>query len=288
MNYLVFLILRLFVSITNIMSFRALYVFSDIIYFFLYKVFAYRKATVRKNFLKAFPDLDKSTLKKYCRSYYHFLCDLLLEGFKGMNMEPEEIMKRHKIINPELANQYFETGKSIIAVAGHYGNWEWGAFSGGIQLKSPMVAFYKPISNKYVERYMRKRRTQFRCELVSIYETFHTFAKYKDTPVLYIMVADQSPNKVEQSYWVNFLNTDTACLHGPEKYSRMYQIPVIYIDIQRVKRGFYEITLKRVVDNPSTIQEGGITAKFMQLLEQTIRTNPPYWLWSHRRWKHTR
>ena len=35
-------------------------------------------------------------------------------------------------------------------------------------------------------------------------------------------------------------------------------------------------------------REGEITEMFAHRLEQTIRKEPAYWLWSHKRWKMTR
>ena len=81
---------------------------------------------------------------------------------------------------------------------------------------------------------------------------------------------------------------ETACIHGPEKYAKMYNYPIIFIDIQRVKRGFYEIELSTLVENPIELTNGEITKLYMNKLEEVIRKNPENWLWSHRRWKHKR
>ena len=36
------------------------------------------------------------------------------------------------------------------------------------------------------------------------------------------------------------------------------------------------------------LPEHEITRRFFQMLEETIRRNPPYYLWTHNRWKRTR
>lgn len=97
------------------------------------------------------------------------------------------------------------------------------------------------------------------------------------------------PSNVKECYWLPFLNhPDTPWLHGPEKYARLYNLPVIYIDIQRVKRGYYELTLSTLVENPAELPNGEITAMYARKLEQIITAEPTYWLWSHRRWKRKR
>jgi len=65
----------------------------------------------------------------------------------------------------------------------------------------------------------------------------------------------------------------------------LYNLPVFYIDIQRVKRGFYEVKLSLLSDEPRELSEGEITRKYAQKLEEIIIKKPQDWLWSHRRWK---
>ena len=41
-------------------------------------------------------------------------------------------------------------------------------------------------------------------------------------------------------------------------------------------------------DNPKAHPNYEITETYMKMLQDTIRKNPPYWLWSHNRWKRKR
>lgn len=216
------------------------------------------------------------------------MADLILEGLKGLSMSDEEILKRHKIINPEVPNAIFKEGKSIICVSGHYGNWEWLVFSGNLQINHLVVGIYKAINNPYIETYMHKRRSRNKCYLAPITETYQTFKTLENTPSLFLMFADQSPTNLRDCIWIDFLNQDTPTIHGPEKYAKKYDYPVVYLDMQVVKRGYYELTFTTLVDDPISSPEGEITKKYMKKLEEVICKEPAYWLWSHRRWKHKR
>lgn len=270
------------------LPFRAAYVLSDLFFLIIYYLLSYRKKVVMDNLKKAFPGKDEKQLKKIRIAFYHHLSDLMIEGLKGISMTKKQVMKRHRLLNPEVLQPYYDRGVSVIGVTGHYGNWEWGAFSGGIQVPHKLIALYKPLSNRYLDRYMRRRRAQFNCRLVSIKETWQTFGDTQNETVAYMMVADQSPGKIKESHWVTFLGQDTACLHGPEKYARLYHLPVFYVDIRRKKRGFYEMTLALLAEDEATMEQGELTSLFMKRLEEVIIQEPAYWLWSHRRWKHRR
>ena len=288
MKLLLTFVFLFFVLFIGLVPFFVLYIFSDFIRIILYHIVGYRKVVISQNLIKTFPDLNKDELRKIVGSTYKNLTDILIEGIKSFTMSRAQINKRHHILNPEILNPYFEQGKSIIAVTGHYANWEWGSLSAGLQTNYKVVAFYKPLSNKWIDKFLRWSRSRFGTSLASIYETSKTFEKYQSTKTIFVMAADQSPAKAEKAYWVNFLGRDTAFLHGPEKHAVNNNYPVFYVDIQRVKRGYYQLKLAGLVENPQNTTEGEITGKFAKRLETSIKNDPGNWLWSHRRWKLSR
>lgn len=288
MHHIVYVGFRAAVFMVSLMPFRLLYLLSDLTFHILYTVLGYRKSVVLTNLKNSFPEKTETEIVEIARKFYRYLTDLFFESLKGMSLSQTELEKRHKYINPEIVNAYLGDNKSILGVTAHYGNWEWGAFSGATRFNGKMVAFYKPIANKIIDRYMVKHRARFNCHLASIGETYYTFRHYRNSGVTYFMVADQSPSNLRRSYWFNFLNQDTAFIHGPEDYSRLYDLPVFFIEIQRIKRGYYEIFFTLLTDAPATLPPGEVTRLYARKLEAVIKEEPAYWLWSHRRWKRKR
>ncbi len=286
MNLFLAILLIIFVFVFGLIPFSALYIISDLIGFLLYHVIGYRKEVMIKNLSQTFPDLTKNELKRLVRLSYKNLADVTVEGIKGFTMTRKQVMKRHRILNPKILEPYFSIGKSIITTPNHYGNWEWGTLSPGLFFKNyTFVVFYKPLNNPYADRYLRKNRSRTGTKLTSIYETAKCFKDAKHNPTLFIMAADQSPSNARRAYWVQFLGRRTAFLHGPEKYARDYNLPVFFVDIQRIKRGYYTLELSLIADNSSDLKEGEITQRYASKLEEVIRKQPENWLWSHRRWK---
>ncbi len=288
MKLLLTAVFLFFVLLIGLLPFFVLYLFSDFSRIILYHIAGYRKTVIRQNLIKTFPNLNQDELNKIIGSTYKNMTDILVEGIKSFTMSRKQIRKRHQILNPEILDPYFEQGNSIIAVTGHYANWEWGSLSAGLQTKYKVVAFYKPLSNKWIDKFLRWSRSRFGTSLASIYETSKTFEKYQATKTIFVMAADQSPAKAEKAFWVNFLGRDTAFLHGPEKHAHSNDYPMFYVDIQRIKRGFYQLKLSCLVENPLILNEGEITEKFAKRLETSIKNDPGNWLWSHRRWKLSR
>jgi KDO2-lipid IV(A) lauroyltransferase len=288
MDRITFILFYLFAMLIGLLPFPLLYKLSDFLSFILRKVIKYRKAVVIENLEKSFPDIGKEELGRITRRFYLNLSDVLLEGIKSFTISRKQVMARHRILNPEIVQPYLDAGMGIIGGTAHYGNWEWGSLSPGLFINSKLIAFYKPLSNKRFDKFVRDSRSRFGTILTSIRETTKAFTDNHGYPVIYIMVADQSPSNLRMAYWVNFLGRDTAFLHGPEKYARINSYPVIYAAIRRVKRGFYEMDLSVIVEDPSTLPEGEITRLYAEKLESLIKEDPANWLWSHKRWKLSR
>jgi KDO2-lipid IV(A) lauroyltransferase len=103
-----------------------------------------------------------------------------------------------------------------------------------------------------------------------------------------MMLSDQSPNDVHKSFWTMFMNQETPFLYGAEYFARKYDMPVLYYDVTKVKRGYYEVRFTPLCEKPSQVPQYTITSRYIKMLKETIDRHPEYWLWSHRRWKRTR
>lgn len=285
MNIVLTAIAYFFILLMGILPFWLLYAFSDFAGFLLKDVFGYRKKVIVSNLRRCFPDADEKLIKRLTAEAYKNLMDVLVEGFKAFTMSDSEIVKRHKVLNPEILDSYKNSSKNIIAAPCHYGNCEWGALSPGLQLDYKIAAFYTPLSNPYMDRRIRKNRSRTGTLLASTRQTGKTFEELENSRTIFVMAADQSPSKPKNAIWVDFLGQRTAFLHGVEKYAVQRDLPVLFVDIQRVKRGFYTMELSFISEIPKQTQAGEITAAYAKRLEEVILKNPGNWLWSHRRWK---
>lgn len=290
MNLLGALLFILAIVIIWLLPSPLLYLFSDLVCFFTFRIMGYRRDVVRKNLIGSFPAISDKELERLIKLFYKNLADIFLEGIWAFTMSKKQILKRYRILNPELLQQFSDSGRSIIGVTGHYCNWEWGSLSASSQTKMNVVAFYKPINNRFIDKIAKWNRSRFGTALAPIKETSVSFQKYKEIRTIYLMVSDQGmPKQFSiKAYWINFLNRDTPFLHGMEKHARLNNLPVIYIDIQRVRRGYYTYELSILTSKPGELKEGVLTEMYARKLESVILKKPENWLWSHNRWKLSR
>ncbi|MDA3892251.1 MAG: lysophospholipid acyltransferase family protein [Salinivirgaceae bacterium] len=270
------------------MPYNILYGFSNFMRFIMRNIVKYRVKVIHLNLKKAFPEKSDHEIKTLEKKAYKNLIDYIVEGIKAFTMSRKTIIKRHKLLNPELLDVFYKNKQSVIGVTAHYNNWEWGSLSASLQTPYDVAAFYKPLSNKHIDQILRKSRSRFGTKLVSIFETSKIFETYRNLPFIYLMAADQSPSKreVDKAYWIDFLGIKTAFLHGLEKHAMNNNYAVLYVDIRRIKRGFYELELSVLSENPKELKNGELTKRYANKLESIIKKEPENWLWSHKRWKH--
>ena len=75
---------------------------------------------------------------------------------------------------------------------------------------------------------------------------------------------------------------------GPEKLAKKFNYPVVYMNVRRVRRGYYEVFPELLFENPKDTVENEICEAFTKRLEREIMNDYSTWLWSHRRWKYRR
>lgn len=271
------------------MPLRWLYVISDLMYIIIYKILKYRVDVVKKNLRNSFPEKSEKELLEIERKFYRHFCDLFIEQFYIMYASPEQAKRLFKIKNIALLDQYYEKGNSLVVAGGHYGNWELYSLL-GLYLKHHLLGVYKPLTNKYYERFLNKARERFGAITVPMKETARTAIEYaRDGKLFFLgLIADQTPARGEIRYWTTFLNQDTPVFLGTEKIARKLNQPVFFCNMRKVKRGFYEVELELLTNTPLQTKPFEITEMHVHALERLINEAPEYWLWSHRRWKHSR
>ncbi len=198
-----------------------------------------------------------------------------------------EINRRCPVRNPELINGYLDRGQSIILSGCHYNNWEYTGITMPPTFHGTAVTAYKPISNKLMDAYVNGTRERTGMVMVDMEGTFGAMRQREreGLPSVFILLADQSPSSRKSAHWVDFLGQETASLPGVDVLARKFNFPVLFYEVRRLRRGFYEVEFFEICADPASAQPTEITQAFARKLEQIIRRQPENWLWSHKRWK---
>ena len=257
---------------------RCLYLFSDILFVIVCYVVRYRRKVVLDNLRNSFPEKTEKERRLIARKFYQFICDLFIETVKITNIDTPQLRRRIHYSNPEIFEDLYSKGKQILYATGHYGNWEWMATLDYYTTPYHLATLYQPLRNKIFDRFFYDMRTKYGTEAIPSNMAIRAINQYikENRLTTLTFLADQSPSGGNIHYWTNFLNQDTPVYLGIEKLAKRYNTAVVYYEVRRVKRGYYEVDVTLVTENASQTADTEITEKHVRLLEQTIRRNPQY------------
>jgi len=286
MQALSFYLVYPFIYLLASLPFSILYKVSDFLYYLL-RLSGYRKKVVIQNLRNSFPEKSGNEIEQLCEAYFRYLCDLTLEVLKTIRMTEQEAKEHCVFHNTEWLDKLHAEKKSLLIVMGHYGNWEWAGPSFALNTAYQLIVIYRPLSNIYFERMMSQTRTKFGTRITPAIQTLRDMVANRSQVTATAFIADQTATP-ENAYWTTFLNQDTAVFIGPEKLASKFNYPVVFMNLKRTRRGYYEVFPELLFLNPKDTKPNEISEAFTKRLEEEIIRDPAVWLWSHKRWKHKR
>jgi KDO2-lipid IV(A) lauroyltransferase len=257
---------------------------SDVARFLFFSVFNYRKQVVFQNLRNAFPQQNEDWIKQIAYKFYQNLFDTIVETIAMVSLSKNFYKKHVRMHNLEVIHALNQ--QPFILVCGHLANWEWagqGLHQAGIQVD----VLYHPLSNKWFNWFMYHIRSRYGIYPIAMQSTLREMLKRKQIPSAITFIADQTAGP-DTCHWMTFLNQDTPVFLGVEKMAQKCNYPIIYGDMYRDKRGYYDVYFKLLTLEPNSLKPFEITRLHTQMLEESILKKPEDWLWSHKRWKHKR
>lgn len=273
----------------SLLPMRLLYSLSNIAYFLVYHLFRYRRRIVRGNLTSSFPEKGEKEIKTIEKRFYRWFCDMPFESIKLLSISDKELSRRLAITNSAEIMACFSEGQSTAGILGHYCNWEWlSCVSSELPRDSVLGLIYHPLYNHAFNRLYIKIRSHG--TPIAKKDILRYLIKYKREGRLSLFgyIADQCPKWENIHLWLHFLNHDTPVFTGAERIMRKMNNAVFFVEMTRPRRGYYTCTYRLITKDAGLMPEHEITRTFFRMLEETIRRQPEFYLWSHNRWKRTR
>lgn len=273
------------IYLVSLLPFFVLYSISDFIAFLLRRVFKYRREVVMMNLGIAFPEKTVDERKQIAARFYQYFSDTFIESIKCISISNKELEKRNTG-EYGMLNALLDEGRNINILGGHQFNWEYGSLLYALHLKIPITAVYMPISNPVVNRIFNDFRTRNGSIFVSAADFKNKLEDMASRQYVLALAADQNPGDPRNAFWINFFGRITPFVTGPEKGALHNKAAVVFVNFRKIKRGYYHFEPVLLSKDPTGMDEGQLTGLYRDALEQSIRNDPPNYLWSHRRFRH--
>ena len=281
----VYHILFFLLYLLSLLPMRLLYLLSDCLFFPLFHIVKYRRKVVEKQLDECFPEKSMQERRAIERQFYHFFCDYLVEVIKLFSISKKEMMRRMKFVGIEQVREELKDKKFCFLYLGHYCNWEYIASLSYWLPEIHCGQIYHRIYNQAFDELFLKGG-----ESILMKDTLRRILtlRNQEKKVMIGFIADQLPKWENMHHWTTFLNHDTSFFIGAERIAKQVDAALYYVDVERVKRGYYQVRFRLMTLHPKEFPDYELTDQYARLLEESICRQPAYWLWTHKRWKRTK
>jgi len=247
------------------------------------RLFGLRRAVVRENLRRSFPDWTSAQLRAVEREFARRQGEIAAEVLYASRIGADELRQRVTITNPEVLAGAGHP-RPVMLLGAHLCNFEWMVQRFSLEFGERLVALYKPPRNPRTDQWLRGLRSRFGARLVAAKSVLQELARMRDVAAIG-MLADQVPRTSPEKHWLEFLRQDTAFYMGGELLGRALRAQVCAVRMRRLARGRYELTLEPLNQPGEKLPHGEVTTRYARALESWIRDDPAGWWWTHRRWK---
>lgn len=248
-----------------------------------------RKQITYNNILKAFPNKKHFEIEIILKESYYNLGITLVELLYIKKLNNEELQNYIEYENIELINELLKKDKGLLLLSGHYGNWEYLAYSAGVFSGKPLNVIVKSQKNKKLNRILNSYREKSGNKLIPMNKAALEIVRIIKNKGMVALLADQAASKTKDIF-VDFFGRPAITYEAPAKLALKFDIPIIMGFAERQNNNKYKVKLFEInfedIKNKDNEVEL-LTKKHVELLEEQIRKNPNQWAWQHNRWKHS-
>lgn len=244
---------------------------------------ASRKAL--SNIQIAFGDKNENEQKEILIGMWDNLGRIMAEFPHLKNLEKNGATTIH---NYDTVKKAEKTGKPIIFITGHIGNWEVPAFVLNNKMKNPLALVYRDPNNPWVGKLLQSiRKTGTQTQLRKGAQGAREIVKILKQGKHVGMLVDQ---KMNEGIPVPFFGKMAMTVTSVAQLAIKYDCIVIPCYCRRINKTSFDITFEKPFevtqtgDTPNDIKAN--MRRINEKLETWIKGAPEQWLWLHRRWPH--
>lgn len=256
--------------------------------YILLRVIRYRYGVMRSNISLSFPDKSPKEIKQIIRGSYNTLAEVIIDTICLAGAKRRGDLNHVTWVNVDEHKGRIK-GRDWIAMASHYGCWEYFPLWSLVDSDTHFMGVYHPLKNAIFEHFYRRLRNfSPNYHQVTMQDTVRHYIKNRsaDRGITLGLISDQTPNLRADTEWFDFLNRKTAFIDGSEKLAMRFHIPIYFVHVERIRAGHYAIRFDELYDGTEDVEPNEITRRYAAALESMIKSNPELWMWSHKRWKH--
>ncbi|MFO0036090.1 MAG: lysophospholipid acyltransferase family protein [Planctomycetota bacterium] len=279
---------RAVISLVQLLTPRQCAALANGLAWLLADVLKVRRRVTEENLTAVFPAANPEQIRSATRQmWYHLVmmgCEVVLAPRK---IHSTNWRKYVTIRDKRLMTGYLIDYRPLVAVSGHYGNFEMAGYATGLLgFASHTVA--RKLDNPYLDRYINEFRATNGQFILPKDGSATAVQKVLDDGGIIAILGDQHAGT--KGCWVDFLGRPAACHKAVALFTLESEAPMMVSYCRHTDRPFhFEVGCTGIVDPhdmPDELRDvKSLTQWYNDRMAQAIAIAPAQYWWLHRRWK---
>jgi KDO2-lipid IV(A) lauroyltransferase len=252
------------------------------------RVLGIRRRVVEENLRTAFPERSPHEREAITWQMWRHLFLMAAEIAHTPRKVHETNWKQHShIVNQELFVRTLLSGRPLVLISAHFGNFELGGYLMGL-FGFPTYTVARRLDNRYLDRFVNDFRGRTGQLMLPKQGSREMVQSVLERGGILTLLGDQAAG--EKACWVNFFGRPASTHKAVAAFSLVNGAPTMVSYARRLDRPLhYEVGPEAICDPLApNFQLGSIPLLaqwYTDHLEHLVRRSPGQYWWLHRRWK---
>lgn len=288
-DYSVYLLVRGVVCVLQMLSVGASLRLADALAWLARHVNRRHRRVADDNLRHAYPELGDGQRARLVAAVYRHFFRMMLTMVHLPRCYHVTSWRRYLDITPGVPLiEALISGRPVLLVTGHFGNWELGGYTLGV-FGFRSHAIFRPLDNPYLDRFLRQFRQRTGQGLLAKQGDFERMEAILSAGGVIATLGDQDAG--QRGLYVDFFGRPASTHKAIALLALEHGAPLVVLGLPRVAAPlFHHLVVSDVIDpldyagRPDAVT--AMTQRFTSAFERLIRDHPDQYLWLHRRWKH--
>jgi Kdo2-lipid IVA lauroyltransferase/acyltransferase len=287
-DFSVYLLVRVLIAFIQALPLSACEKFAEVMATLLGRFLRVRGRVVDENLRTAFPNSTKRERDAICWQMWRHLILMIAEIAQTPRKVHETNWKEHShIVNQELFVRTLLSGRPLVVISGHFGNFELGGYLMGL-FGFPTYTVARKLDNRFLDRFVNDFRGRTGQYMLPKTGSGEDIQRMLEGGGILTLLGDQSAG--EKQCWVDFFGKPASTHKAVSVFSLTNNAPTMVSYARRSGKPLhYEVGPAAICDPLDPNFEYGSIPLLAQWyttnLENLVRESPGQYWWLHRRWK---
>ena len=248
-----------------------------------FRVLAKHRARALQNLELAMPEVDEAERLKIVRGVFEHFGRVAGDFMHSPVRTAEETIQSIEVEENPAWREAQALGKGIIAVTGHFGNWErlahWVSVTGG-----SITVVARDANDAGMQARVQRIRAKSGVEVLSRGKSTRALIrKLREGGVIGVL-----PDQNSDESYLPFFGKPAGTVLGPAKLHLMTGAPIVPTFCPRIGPVQYRLIVGEPIMASANTTAEDLMTEVNLALEKVVRQYPDQWLWIHDRWKSAR